>query len=66
MQLKYNKAIYKKSALEKTAREFKHLAEFEINQIKNYYTVNVDKVDKNSAGLLADEFSNYVLYLMNT
>ena len=66
MQLKYHKSIYKKTAIVEAAAEFKHLAEFKISNNKNYYIVDAGNIVQDVAGQLADEFSNYVIYLMNT
>ena len=65
MIIKFNKNIYKKKAIVKAGKEYKHLADFDIKNQNKYYQVVFSKIDKDVKEIIEDEFKNYVLYLMD-
>ena len=65
MQLKFHKSIYKKTAVMKTINEFRHLADINADADNIHYLVNINHIDPEIKNNFAEEFGNYVLYLMN-
>lgn len=64
MTLRFNKKIYSQSAIKQAINDYSHLANFEFNQNKNYFLIEVKKIKPELKNVLGDEFSNYLLSLM--
>ncbi len=64
MQINFNKKIYSRQAIKKAIKDYKHLADFEINQNKSYFLIRAGNIQSGLKKIFQDEFSNYVLSLM--
>lgn len=65
-EIKLNKNIYDKKAIEKTIESFSHLADFVLGETGNYYIIKFIKKMELDESDLMDEFSNYALYSMKS
>jgi len=59
--IKFSDGIYKKEAIVEAISAYSHLAKFTVKRDKGYIKVKIDKIDPAVKGIMADEFSNYVL-----
>lgn len=59
--LKFNTQIYKKEAIQEAILAYSSVAKFKIKNTKNYTEIKTEPMDSKLKGILADEFSNYVL-----
>jgi len=64
MKINFNKKIYPLKSIKKAIKDYSYLADFEINQNKNYFLVKITKTKPELKDIFQDEFSNYVLSLM--
>ncbi len=64
MLLRFNKKIYPKLAIKKAVKDYRDLANFKVEQNKNYFLVKIRKIKPELKDVFQDEFSNYVLSLM--
>lgn len=64
MIIRFNKKIYSQEAIKKAIKDYAHLANFTLNQNKNYFLVKIDKIEPELKSKFSDEFSNYILGLM--
>ena len=61
-QNKFNKEIYKKKALVKAIRAYRHIGKFTVQEQGGYFLVNAKPLSKGlSAAAVLDEFANFVL-----
>ena len=60
----FNKKIYPKKAIQLSVGSFKHLAKFEIIGKGGCFTVKINKFNAESASIIKDEFSNFVLAMI--
>lgn len=63
MIIRFNKKIYSQEAIKKAIKDYAHLANFALNQNKNYFLVKIDKIKPELKNKFSDEFSNYILGL---
>jgi len=59
----FNKELYSKKAIEKSAQIYKDWAIFKISDLKDAVKVYLSAKDKNEEEYIKDEFCNYVLVL---
>ncbi|MDD3032354.1 MAG: HxsD-like protein [Bacilli bacterium] len=62
MEIKFDKNIYNKKALENTIQAYKELANIEFSEVDNFYIVAMSNVDEEVKDLIGDEFCNYLLF----
>lgn len=61
MEIKFNKKLYTKEAIQAAVKAYDGLADFDLEEDANYFIVNLDKIDKEVELNIRDEFCNYVL-----
>lgn len=59
----FNKKIYSQSAIKQAIKNYRQLANFSLNQKKNYFFVKINKICPEIGRTIGDEFSNHVLSL---
>lgn len=64
MLLQFNKKIYSKTAIKKAIKDYNSLANFEVEQNKNYFLVEITKIKPELKNIFRDEFSNHILSLV--
>lgn len=65
MIARFNKKIYSGQAVKKAVKDYARLAKLTPSRNKNYFLVKVKKIQPEIKKFFQDEFSNYVLSLMN-
>ncbi len=65
MQINFNKKIYSQQAVKKSIKEYEHLADFILNQSEHYFLIKIKNIRPEFKKNFQDEFSNYVLSLIN-
>ena len=63
MKIRFNKKIYSQRTVKKAIKDYSYLADFEIDQDKNYFLVNIKNIKQGLKENFEDEFSNYILSL---
>lgn len=61
MEIKFNKKLYTKEAIEEAITAYKELAVFSLADSEDYWKVKIDKQGELETDLLRAEFSNFVL-----
>lgn len=61
MEIRFNKNLYKRDALEGAIADYKGLALFDLREDENYFVVNLHDIDNEVVEKIEDEFANYVL-----
>ncbi|MCX6737245.1 MAG: HxsD-like protein [Candidatus Parcubacteria bacterium] len=61
MIISFNKEIYPLEPIQKAVKAYKGLARFSVVAKKDYFIVNLTKIDKEVKTNIGDEFRNYVL-----
>jgi len=64
MEIKFNKNIYKKEAIQKTKEAYKDLAKIDLIESDEYFIIKVESIDKIQEDVLLNEFNNYLIYEM--
>lgn len=64
MELFFNKKLYNKEAIKKASKAYNNLADFKIIEKNNKIKVKLSNIDSEVKKVIADEFSNYALALM--
>jgi hypothetical protein len=64
MQISFNKKIYSQQAVKNSIKDYEHLADFTLSQNKRYFLVEIKNIQTKLKNF-PDEFSNYVLSLIN-
>lgn len=62
--INFNKRFYSLKAVKTAGREYKDLADFSVFDGKEYIKVELRNIDPEMAGVVEQEFCNYVLGLM--
>lgn len=62
--INFNKRFYSLKAIKTAGQEYKDLADFSIVDGKGYIKVALKNIDPEMAGIVKEEFCNYVLGLM--
>lgn len=62
IQIKFNKSIYSKRAIELAILAYKNLANFLVKEERNYTKVGISNFKKSKPDLIKNEFCNYVLH----
>ena len=65
MKKRLCKDFYEKDALLKAVKAYKSLADISVTEDDNYYYYNINKSDY-EPDLVANEFENYIVGIMNT
>jgi hypothetical protein len=65
MQINFNKKIYSQQAIKKAMKDYSNLADFKLNQNENYFLVKIENIQPEIKKNFQDEFSTYVLSLIN-
>jgi len=63
MKIKFNKKIYSQQTVKKAIKDYSYLADFEVDQGKNYFLVKIKNIKQGLKENFKDEFSNYILSL---
>jgi len=61
MLIAFNKNFYNRQSVKNAVKAYQKLADFEIEENKATIKVTLKNIDKEVAGVIDDEFSNYVL-----
>ncbi|MDO8260711.1 MAG: HxsD-like protein [Candidatus Magasanikbacteria bacterium] len=61
MEIKYNKKLYNKKALEAGIEAYEGLADFVLSEEENYFILNLKNIKAELSEVIVDEFSNFVL-----
>ena len=61
MEIRFNKKLYSRKAIETAIEAYKDLAEFLVTENDEYFLVNITKVNPEMGDVVGDEFSNFVL-----
>jgi len=61
MIIKFNKNFYNLEAVKRGIGAYKKLADFNINEKRDFIEITIKNIDKDFKDILLDEFSNYVL-----
>jgi hypothetical protein len=61
MEIKLNKKIYPLKAVKKSIKVYSKLADFKIEQSKDYLLIQIQNIKAHSREKFKDEFLNYVL-----
>jgi hypothetical protein len=64
--INFNPKIYKISCIKKAIKDYSHLAKFDLKQTKKYIKVIISDIEPEFKDKIADEFCNYVLYLVKS
>lgn len=64
MEIKFDKKLYNKNAIEAAIQDYREVADFDLAEGDNLYTVKISKIDKEVEKIIKDEFCNYVLFCM--
>jgi hypothetical protein len=59
--LRFNKKVYRKEAIEKAVCAYSHLATFRVNDRRDYTVVRIEGIGLGLKSIFCDEFANYVL-----
>ncbi len=62
VRIRFNKRLYKKSALKDAAEDFGHLAKIEISEDGEYFDVSMTEIDPDVEDVIKEEFANFALY----
>ncbi len=65
MQISFNKKIYSQQAIKKSIKDYEHLADFTLSQNKYYFLIKIKNIRTGLKKNFQNEFSNYVLSLIN-
>ena len=60
-EIKFNKKIYAKAAIQEAVRAYSHLARLKVKNNKDYTVIGIEGIDPGLKRIFSDEFSNYVL-----
>lgn len=60
-EIKFNKKIYNEAAIRISMADFSELASFFVKQDKEYFVVNISKINRDFVANIRNEFINYVL-----
>jgi len=63
MIIKFNKKIYRQSALKKAIKNFQRLADFSLKYQGDYFLIKIEKINPETKKTIKDEFLNHVLSL---
>lgn len=61
MEIRFNKKLYTRKAIETAIEAYDDLAEFLLTENDEYFLVNIAKVNSEIGDVIGDEFSNFVL-----
>ena len=61
MEIRFNKKLYSRKAIEIAIEAYDNLAEFLVTENDEYFLVNITKVNSEVGDAIGDEFSNFVL-----
>jgi len=64
MEIRFNKSLYSRAALESAIVDYQGLAVFVLREDENYFVVNLQDIDNEVVERIEDEFANYVLVAM--
>lgn len=64
MTINFNRNFYNLKSIEKAIRDYKGLADFDIEVGKENIKVNLKNIDPGSRNVIREEFCNYVLGLI--
>lgn len=59
--LKFNKKIYKKEAIQEAIQAYSGLADFKVSNLRAYTLVRINRIEPEFEDIFSDEFANYVL-----
>lgn len=60
-KIKFNKKLYSEQALKQSVADFSSVASFDVKKDSKYITVIIRNIDSEVAGIIKQEFQNYVL-----
>lgn len=63
IRIKFNKKLYKKSAIMTSISSFVDVSEFSFQDAGDSYVVDIENCPSGSSDIIKKEFSNHVLYL---
>jgi hypothetical protein len=64
IKIRFHKDLYPAAAIEKAARDFGKITNFNIRKEKDYHLVTIDNSEPDKELLLKGNFLNYVLMLL--
>jgi hypothetical protein len=64
MEIKLNKKIYPLRAIKKSVKAYSKLADFKIEQNKDYFLIQIQNLKNQNKDKFKDEFLNYVLSMI--
>ena len=66
MKIRFDNKIYSLKAIKLAIKDYQGLADFNLDQKKEYTQVELTKINKEFKKIIKEEFCNYVLFLMKT
>ncbi len=61
MEIKFNKNLYNRQAIERAIADYQGLAVFALTEDEQYFQVALCEIDNEVGDKIEDEFANYVL-----
>lgn len=61
MEIRFNKKLYTRKAIETAIEAYDNLAEFVLTENDEYFLVKISSVNSEIGDVIGDEFNNFVL-----